>query len=199
MLSNLPFLVFGAWGLLALPRLAVPPGLRPAYAVFFAGILLTAFGSGYYHLAPASAPLVWDRLPMTIGFAGLFALVVGEFVSLSAARRLLWPMLAAGLASVAYWAWTEARGIGDLRPYAIVQFLPMLLTILILATSRAVNALRPSFWGMIACYVLAKLAEFLDAGVFAAGGIVSGHSLKHLFAAGVPAVLLAGLARRQPG
>jgi hypothetical protein len=180
-----------------LPWLAVPPGLRPAYALFFSGILLTAFGSGYYHLAPADLPLVWDRLPMTIGFAGLFAIVVGEFVSLKAARRLLWPMFAAGLASVAYWASTEARGVGDLRPYAIIQFLPMVLAVVILATYRGANVLRGYFWGMIACYVLAKFAEFRDAGIFAAGGIVSGHSLKHLLAAGVPAVLLAGLARRQ--
>jgi len=195
-LSNAPFLVFGAWGLLAPPRLHVPPVLRPAYGVFFAGILLTAFGSGYYHLAPANAPLVWDRLPMTIGFAGLFAIVVGEFLSLPAALRLLWPLLAAGLASVGYWAWTEARGGGDLRPYAIVQFLPMLLTIVILARYRGTNTLRGWFAAMVACYVLAKLAEFLDAGLFAAGAIISGHSLKHLFAAGVPAILLAGLARR---
>jgi len=196
-LSNLPFLAVGAWGLLALPGLRIAAALRPAYGLFFAGILLTAFGSGYYHLAPANAPLIWDRLPMTVGFAGLFAVVVGEFVSLRAARQLLWPMLVAGLASVGYWAWSESRGLGDLRPYAIVQFLPMLLTILILALYRGSNPLRGYLWAAVACYVFAKIAEFLDAGVYAAGGLLSGHTLKHLLAACVPAVLLAGLARRR--
>ena len=33
-----------------------------AEAVFFAGILLTAFGSSFYHLAPDNERLFWDRL-----------------------------------------------------------------------------------------------------------------------------------------
>jgi hypothetical protein len=41
-----------------------------------------------------------------------------------------------GLASVAYWAWSEAQGVGDLRPYALVQFLPMLLIPVLLLTHR---------------------------------------------------------------
>ena len=40
--------------------------------------------------------------------------------------RLLGPLLLAGLGSVVYWHWTELRGVGDLRPYAAVQFFPIL-------------------------------------------------------------------------
>jgi hypothetical protein len=50
---------------------------------------------------------------------------------------------------------------------------------------------------MLVFYVLAKLAELFDHGIFAAGGVISGHSLKHLFAALVPATLLYALAQRR--
>lgn len=83
-MSNLPFAIIGLWGMRHVFRhgaTACAPGLELAYIVFFAGIFLTAFGSGYYHLHPGNDPLVWDRLPMTIGFAGLFSIIVGEYVS----------------------------------------------------------------------------------------------------------------------
>lgn len=41
---------------------------RWLYAVVFAGLILTALGSGYYHLAPDNARLVWDRIPIMITF-----------------------------------------------------------------------------------------------------------------------------------
>lgn len=199
-LSNLPFLLVGGTGLIFVRRDAstvCPLALLPAYVIFFVGILLTAFGSAYYHLAPSNDTLVWDRLPMTIGFAGLFSIIVGEFVSVRIARRLLLPLLAAGVFSVAYWAYTEASGNGDLRPYAIVQFLPMLLIPVILLTSRSKNLPSSVFWLMFVFYFVAKLFEYFDAGVFAAGNIVSGHSLKHVAASLTPATFLYALVARR--
>lgn len=172
------------------------PGLLLAHIVFFIGVFLTAFGSGYYHLAPDNASLVWDRLPMTVGFAGLFAVVVGEFVSPRAARHLLLPLLAVGLSSVAFWAWTESRGVGDLRPYALVQFLPMLLMLAILIVYRSNSRAGKYYWMMIGFYVAAKIFEFLDAAVFAAGHLLSGHSIKHVLAAMTPAVFWYALTQR---
>lgn len=194
-LSNLPFLIVGAWGLAYVSRLRPLTGdLTAAYAVFFLGVFLTGFGSGYYHLAPANGTLVWDRLPMTISFAGLFSVVVGEFVSMRLGRRLLLPLLVVSAGSVAYWAMTEARTVGDLRPYAVVQFLPMLLMPVILALRGRGRPLTPYVWALIFFYVLAKVAEFYDASVYTAFPAVSGHSLKHLLASLSPAALLAGLA-----
>lgn len=197
--SNLPFLVFGAWGLAIVRRYSRQvclQGLEAAYVVFFAGIVLTAFGSGYYHLAPGNETLVWDRLPMTIGFAGLFAIVTGEFVSVEVARRLLVPLLAVGVGSVAYWALTEARGVGDLRPYAVVQFLPMLLIPAILFMYRPAIGAKKYFWIMLLFYVFAKVFENFDAAIYAAGHLVSGHTLKHLFASLTPAAFLYALSVR---
>lgn len=195
--SNLPLLVVGAWGLIFVARQGpVATPLRGAWAVFFIGILATSFTSGYYHLNPDNATLAWDRLTMTAGFMGLFALVVGEFVSVRWANRLLLPLLLLGAGSVFYWLQTEARGDGDLRFYAIVQFLPMLLIPLIVLLRRGRSDLGPYFGGMIVFYIAAKGCEHYDASLFAAGEIVSGHTLKHVLAALAAAILLSGLYRR---
>jgi hypothetical protein len=198
--SNLPFLIVGVAGLAFVKRNAdkvCVPTNEMAYYVFFIGILLTAFGSSYYHLAPSNETLLWDRLPMTIGFAGLVTIIVAEFVSARAARMLLLPLLIVGFASVEYWAWTESRGVGDLRPYAIVQFLPMLIIPVILLTHKPVIGEARYFWWMLAFYVLAKLLEFFDADVFAVGNLISGHSLKHVAAAMTPTVFLYSLISRR--
>ena len=49
--------------------------------MLFFGLVLTAFGSSYYHLAPDKARLVWDRLPMTVEFMPLVAAVIAERIS----------------------------------------------------------------------------------------------------------------------
>jgi hypothetical protein len=198
--SNLPFLVIGASGLAYVYRYSAQvcvAGLEIAYAVFFAGVLLTAFGSSYYHLAPGNETLVWDRLPMTIGFSGLITIIVGEFVSVRAASRLLIPLLVLGFGSVEYWAWTEARGAGDLRAYAIVQFLPMLLIPVILLSYRPVLGKVSYYWWMILFYFLAKLLEHFDGAIFSLGYLLGGHALKHVAAALTPAVFLYALTRRR--
>lgn len=200
--SNLPFLVVGVWGLWYVSvsvESTCLPGMYPAYVVFFSGIALTAFGSGYYHLEPANGPLLWDRLPMTIAFAGLFSIIIGEFISVSSARRILIPLLLTGYASVEYWAFTESTGAGDLRPYAIVQFLPMLLIPFILASHRPAIGRAGYYWLMLAFYVLAKVFEQLDAQTYDLGLLISGHSIKHLIAAMTPATMLYALMQRRRG
>ena len=199
-ISNLPFLIVGVAGLRYVndnaDRVCVS-GATQIYYVFFVGILLTAFGSAYYHLAPANQTLVWDRLPMTIGFAGLLAIIVAEFLSASAARRLLTPFLLVGVATVAYWAWTESGGVGDLRPYALMQFLPMLLIPIVLLTHKPNIGERKYFWWMLFFYLVAKILEFYDPEVLSFGNLISGHSLKHVAAAVTPAVFLYALMQRR--
>lgn len=196
-LSNLPFLIVGTWGLRFLVgNSSVVAPLRSAWAMFFIGILVTTFGSGYYHLSPDTPSLGWDRIAMTIGFMSLFALVIGEYVSVNWARRLLVPLLLLGVASVYYWLQTEAQGTGDLRPYALVQFLPILLIPPIMFLRRGQSDLGPYLAAMIVFYVAAKVFEHYDARVFAAGEFMGGHALKHALAALAPASLLLGLHRR---
>ena len=197
--SNALFFVFGAYGLVLVWRggsLSIIQSLRLAYAVLFAGIALTAFGSGWFHLSPEIDTLYWDRLPMTIAFMSLVTVIFGEHVSARRARLLLWPLLLIGAASVFYWDYTESQGVGDLRFYGLVQFLPMLMLPAIMASYRSQFDTVKFYWVAIGLYALAKILEFLDVPVFEVGSLLSGHSLKHIAASLVPLALIIGMQKR---
>jgi len=177
--TNLPFLLVAVWGLGALAKKEafVEAWERRAYAIFLVGIALVAFGSGYYHAWPSDATLVWDRLPMTIAFMSLLALVAGERVSPTAGRGLLFPLLALGLASVVYWAKT-----GDLRVYVFVQFYPMVAMPLMLLFYPARYTRSDGLVALAVFYVTAKVLESLDGQI---GKVLAtgGHPWKHVAAA----------------
>lgn len=180
--TNLPFLFAGLAGLARVRSLS-DSMLGLHYRVFCIGVALVAFGSAYYHFDPSTPALVWDRLPMTVAFMALFAAVLMDRVSAQLGRALLWPLVAAGIASIAWWIHTEMAGAGDLRPYALVQFLPMLLVPLILLLSKGGSLSTAFLWKSLAAYGAAKLAEHFDPVILDVTGVFSGHSLKHLFAA----------------
>jgi hypothetical protein len=180
--TNLPFLLVGLIGVTWRARLQ-DQALQTQYVVFCIGVMLVGLGSAYYHQAPSTPALVWDRLPMTVAFAALFSAVVQDRMSERIGRMLLWPLVIAGIASVAWWYWSEVEGRGDLRPYAVVQFLPMLLIPLMLLLYSGRGLRDGWLWTALAAYVLAKVAEYFDGTIFSATGFLSGHSLKHLLAA----------------
>ncbi len=192
--SNVPFLAVGIVGLLFL-RPHEPPGmlpsLRASYRTFLASSALVGIGSAYYHLAPGDATLVWDRLPMAFAFMAFLSVIVGEHLSPHVGRQALLPLLAAGLLSVAWW-WAR----DDLRPYILVQYLSMALVplILVLCPSRLSHV--GFIWGMLAAYVIAKAFEVLDTPVYRLVG-VSGHSVKHIAAAGGMSLLVVALQKRR--
>jgi len=182
--SNAPFLLVGALGLLHVGHSqGTLPELKTHYQVFFIGVFLTGLGSAYYHWSPNNLTLVWDRLPMTIAFMALFAMIIGEHIDVDLSRKLLWPFLFVGIASVWYWHWTETQGRGDLRLYALVQFLPMLIIplTLILLPSRF-DTVRHIWWGL-AAYGVSKLLEHFDHEIQGLLIVIGGHPLKHLAAA----------------
>jgi len=188
--SNVLFLVVGLLGLYFTSRRS--PETKPMfldsmerwpYFAFFAGVTLTAFGSSYYHLRPNDQTLVWDRIPMAIGFMAIVAAVVAERVSLKAGIRLLVPLIVVGIGTVVYWDVSQARGHGDLRPYAIAQFGSLLVLVLIFALFPARYTRGVDFLISFGLYGIAKVFEAADQVIFRAGGIVSGHTLKHIAAA----------------
>src|SRR5215831_6219550 len=164
--SNIPFIAIGAAGLLRKYR-------DPAIAVFFLGVLLTGFGSSYYHLDPNSGTLFWDRLPMAISFTAILAIAIEERIDAKTGAILLWPLIAVGIVSLLVWRWT-----GDLRLYGWVQFFPCLalpLFFLLLPPKYS----STSDWLVAAgLYALAKLFEFYDHEIYALGAGVSGHTIK---------------------
>jgi glutathione peroxidase len=196
-LSNLLFLVVGLRGLRALARGEHPstafghPWERRTFALLFAGVALVAFGSGYYHADPTTPRLFWDRLPMTVVFSTLLAIVIGERISLVAGRRTLPALVALGIGSVVLW-----RATDDLRLYGCVQFFPMLALPLLLLLRPARYTRAGDLWAMCGLYVAAKLCERGDQVLFALTGVISGHSLKHLVAASATAMLVRHVRRR---
>jgi hypothetical protein len=180
-ISNLPFVLIGLAALARLRRRPlIPTSIRASYACLFIGIILTGIGSAYYHCSPNNDTLTFDRLPMTIVFMSLLAAITGESISHRMAAVTLIPLLLAGAASIWYWQYT-----GDLRPYVLVQYYPIVLipAILLLFPSKAGNRGWPPLLWAIGWYALAKVFDQLDCPIYSLGGLVSGHTLKHLAAA----------------
>lgn len=188
--SNAAFLLVGMLGLWWLfqiredrSRLALKQEALPL-AVAFAGTALVFAGSAYYHWSPSNETLLWDRLPMTFAFMGVFSMILAERISVKVGVTLLPYLLLVGMASVVYWHITERSGHGDLRPYILVQFLPILLIPLLLWLFPPRYTETRYIVEMIGWYLFAKVFEFFDGAIWnGTREVVSGHTLKHLAAA----------------
>lgn len=193
--SNLAFLLVGGCGCAWCYR-NLKNDARLSWMTFFAGVTLVFFGSASYHYQPNDDTLVWDRLPMTLAFMGLFtALLIenlGEHPVTRLERPVLIPTLVLGIASVLWW-----RHTNDLRIYIWVQLAPLLAIPFVLAMFPARHTHRVYLLYGLGLYALAKVLEGFDesAYAFTAQGI-SGHTLKHLTAAMAPLMLLLMLQRR---
>ncbi|QYF93196.1 hypothetical protein KY495_21325 [Massilia sp. PAMC28688] len=190
-LSNFGFLLVAAYGLVALRRGSAADPARPAYAVFFAAIGLTAIGSGWYHLAPDDARLLWDRMPIAVACAALLAATMRDACRGAAAAMALPALVAFGIGSVLWWSWT-----GDLRYYLLIQGAPLVLIPVLQWQARAPMAQRTAFFIAIVLYVWAKLFEVADHAVLDALDVMSGHTIKHVLATLAAFVLARQFARR---
>jgi len=177
-ISNLPFAVVGATGIRFCFRNHLSDA-RAAWLTFFAGVTLVSFGSAYYHWHPNNETLVWDRLPMAIGFMGLFVALLSEYVNAKIYKVFLVPAIFLGLSSVLYWYWS-----GDLRFYAWVQIIPLLTIPFLALLYRGRYSDHLFLLGALVFYVLAKVSAIYDREVLMlTHNLLSGHSLKHLLAA----------------
>jgi hypothetical protein len=198
-LSNAGFIVVGLWGLAVLRRGWGDPAFassRPGYLLFSLAVLATAFGSGWYHLAPDDDRLVWDRLPINIACAGLLAAVYAD----THGDRRPWLTTAVlavlAAASVWWWSYTRTRGVGDLRPYLYLQAVLIVLVPGWQAVYRAPRRERIAFGLAILLYALAKVFELVDHAVFGVLGFMSGHTIKHLLSTAASAAVIAAIAGR---
>ncbi|CAM8972569.1 unnamed protein product [Rhodiola kirilowii] len=195
-LSNVPFLVVGLIGLVLLWhgnyfKLSLE-GEIWGWTFFFIGVAAVGFGSSYYHLSPDDARLVWDRLPMTIAFTSIIAIFIIERIDEKKGTLSIIPLLVAGVVSILYW-----RFFDDLRPYAVVQFLPC-IAIPLMAILLPPMYTHSSYWLWAAVfYLLAKVEEAMDKTIYGwTYHTVSGHTIKHVCAAMVPVFLTLMLAKR---
>ena len=146
--SNAAFLAVGMWRTHTEGRITL----------FSAGVILTAFGSAYYHWRPTTSRLFWDRLPMTIAFSGVFSKSLGitQFEALFA-----------GVVSVLHW-----HSYNDLGPYVVFQYGG------VLGTAYQNPGLA------VALYIAAKMCEQYDRSIYSTTNyLISGHTCKHLLAA----------------
>ncbi|CAH2066718.1 unnamed protein product [Thlaspi arvense] len=164
-------------------------GEKLGWTCFFVGVAAVSFGSSYYHLHPDDARLVWDRLPMTIAFTSIMAIFVIERIDEHKGTYSIVPLLLAGLVSILFF--------DDLRPYALVQFVPCIV-IPLMAILLPPMYTHSTYWLWAAgFYLLAKVEEAADKPIYSfTHHILSGHSIKHLCAAMVPVFLTLMLAKR---
>ncbi|MDH5546438.1 MAG: ceramidase [Gammaproteobacteria bacterium] len=190
--SNLLYIILGAYALRELSssnKGAIFQRDVLPVTLFFVGLMLTGFGSGYYHLEPDNNTLVWDRLPMTIAFMSFFTYVIFTCIDKPWGKLLFLPLLIIGAASVLYWDYTESMGRGDLRFYGLIQFLPMVLVpLMLILFGRSLPRSR-YLWGVVGLYAIAKIAESADAAIMNIL-FLSGHSIKHLVSAFTAIALL---------
>lgn len=177
-LSNLGFLAVGIYGMLAVQRARAVRALddvRFSYGLFFVALILTAAGSSWYHLAPDNVRLLSDRLPIALACAALLAVAARRH--LDAPRCINGLLVAFAVGSVAWWGLS-----GDLRPYLLLQLAPMVAIPALLWKAGAGREEKIAYGSAIGCYAAAKVFELADRAIFDVLAL-SGHTLKHLFAA----------------
>lgn len=192
-LSNLGFLVaaLAGGGLLArLPSHETTRAARSMAAIFFIGLACSFAGSSFYHWHPDDASLAWDRLAMCVPFAGMLGLAAQQACGDDAAWPACIAMLASAVAAVLLW-----QHSGNMLSWALAQGGGMLVLLWLAARRRREGGLQIRLGWVIALYAVAKCFELADAQVFAwSDGFISGHSLKHLFAAAAVLPVLHALA-----
>lgn len=199
-LSNIGFTLIGLWGWSGLRRRsgALAGDARFGYRLFLLGLIATGPASAWYHLAPDDARLAWDRLAVSLACAGLLAGVRAETAGSRFPRGETLGLAAFAAAGVLWWWLDNDGGDGDLRPYLLLQILPLLLIPLWQSLHRRPPAERIAFAAALGLYVLAKLAELYDHELLAATAAVSGHTLKHLLATLAALLIVGALLRRSP-
>ena len=180
-ITNLPFAIAGIFGLRVAGNIKEKKLQHICIALFTSFILVT-LGSGYYHLWPNNETLVYDRIPISIILMSFFTFLIYELVNKQAGYNAFIVLTLVGILSVVYWQLTERAGHGDLRWYGMVQFFPVIAIPLILSLYRSSFNYWKEVIPIFLFFILAKLSEAIDKEIYhAAGNIISGHSLKHLF------------------
>ena len=161
--------------------------------MLFLGILLTGFGSSYYHLDPNDHTLFWDRLPMSISFMAILAMAVEERLDCEGRGR-------SAVAVDCHWRVQPFAVALDRRSAAV--WLGAVLSLHRLAGAFFLFPPKysgTSYWIIAAAlYALAKIFEFYDSAIYSVGSILSGHTLKHIAAAAACFAILRYFQKRQP-
>ena len=189
--TNILFAIFGSAGFLFCFR-KKQIDAPWSWITFFFGVAIVSFGSGYYHIDPNNQTLVWDRLPMTVGFMGLFIAVLSEYVKSGIEKFILLPAILLGLFSVIYWHYVD-----DLRLYIWVQLIPLLTIPVAMLLFKGNYSHQKFLLYALIFYLLAKVTETYDKEIFLfTYEQLSGHSMKHILASIGPLFIYLMLKKR---
>jgi hypothetical protein len=172
--SNLAFILFAA--LAFKDYFKSPAKYGSAWFVFFTGILLVGPGSAYYHYAPSDATLVWDRLPMTIGFMGLVSSLLIDLFNIQRKKLFLFLAITLGCYSVCHWVI-----FNDLRFYMWVQLNSIIFMIYVALVYKSKVIINRYLFSAVGFYIAAKITEAKDVQIDEVVNY-SGHSIKHILA-----------------
>lgn len=132
-------------------------------------ISLLAITSGYYHLNPSDKTVFWDI--MSIATGSMIVLLI--IMNTTTEYNLLLYIFA--VFSIIYWKYT-----GDLRLYLLIY---IGVPFYIISKYYKNNNLRVYLFIMIFCNILVWMTEFNDHYIYKiTNNLVSGHTLKHIFA-----------------
>jgi hypothetical protein len=184
--SNLPFLIAGAWFVLradtAFAKLA-------CLVVAAIGI-----GSAAYHVAPSDLTLAFDWGPIAVALMLVTAAVIDDRLGASAGRIALVAGVVVAIGSVVIWIGGGGTSGGNVTPYGAVQALGIALPALLALVAPGRIPTRPLLLGAL-WFAFARLCAANDRQLLDAVG-VSGHSLKHIAAAIAAAFGLGALTSR---
>lgn len=195
--ASLPLLFAAGWGLRTTRAAPWPPGLRRAWTAFHACAAAGALLAALHHLYPSFATWLPATTAMCAGFGMLAAGALAERVD----ERLARPPALIGLGTVVLLAalWVGWHGGGDVRPFLLIEALPVLLLPAGALSLTGVHTRAGDWVLMLAGYAVAKLADLADARLYAASGWIGGHALMHLLLAGVTAWLAYAAVRARSG
>lgn len=112
-----------------------------------------------------------------------FGTLIAERVSIRAELARLVPLAASGTGTVLHWRFSQTRGAEKVLPYCAFQAGTIVAGVLVVRFFAPVYTREADLLRAATLYASAVLAEYFDPALFAIGGMISGHTLKHLLTA----------------
>jgi hypothetical protein len=174
-------------------------GAKENWSAFFAWCGAAALAAVVLHASPGLTPFFVARLLALLAITALWNTLMIERVDAEIGRRCVpWFNLVAVIA-VAYWAWTESLGQGDLRLYQACMLYPlMVLPMLLSLFPLEAGGGGWLFFGWLV-YLIAKFFEVIDLPIFQqTQELISGHTLSHIGQALAIVLVAQSLLARRP-
>lgn len=184
-LSNLSFMVVGFY---AIAHLIKNDSRDINMWLIALGSLAVGLGSAYYHANPSNNRLLWDRLPMSIVFSGIFMYSVNALDLIKKVNYKVASLayLLFSVSTVLIWYVGFKTHINLIAPYVFLQFggMVLIITLSVMALFEKKIQLAKTLFAIIFCYAIAKVFEHFDFQIFTMlNHLISGHSIKHLVSA----------------